>query len=175
MDSVEKYARRWAKKEDVEVDTLSGWVKSVMSLINNRVSVLSRTMSRRHESVVDDPDVVAELAEIHEKFVVVPADKASNNIVFVCKTHYIKCFMEELGMSTMTGKPTYNLTAMSKDTILQNHHSMMLVFGITLPEEDMTLPNCTGFQNFTIRTRIRTSRDILRVRLSAQPSLFFRF
>ena len=32
----------------------------------------------------DDPDVAAELAEIHEKFVVVPTDKASNNIVFVC-------------------------------------------------------------------------------------------
>ena len=76
-------------------------------------------MSRRHESVFDDPDVTAELAEIHEKFVVVPADKASNNTVFVCKTHYINCLMEELGMSTMTGNPTYNLTAMSKDEILQ--------------------------------------------------------
>ena len=62
-----------------------------MSLVNRRVSVLSRTMSRRHEPKFDDPDVVAELAEIHEKFVVVPADKASNNIVFVCKTHYINC------------------------------------------------------------------------------------
>ena len=79
----------WPKKEDVEVDTLSEWVKS--SLVNRRVSVLSRTMSHRHESVFDDPDVAAELAEIHEKFVVVPADKASNNIVFVCKTHYINC------------------------------------------------------------------------------------
>ena len=115
LDSVEEYARRWAKKEDVEVDTLSEWVKSVISLLNRRVSVLSRTMSRRHESVFDDPDVAAELAEIHEKFVVVPTDKASNNIVFVCKTHYINCLMEELGMSTMTGNPTYNLTAMSKD------------------------------------------------------------
>ena len=46
-------------------------------------------MSRRHESVFDDPHVAAELAEIHEKFVFVPADKASNNIVFVCqKTLY---------------------------------------------------------------------------------------
>ena len=79
-------------------------------------------MSRRHESVFDDQDVAAELAEIHEKFVVVPADKASNNIVFVCKTHYINCSMEEVGMSTMTGNPTYNLTAMSKEEILQNHH-----------------------------------------------------
>ena len=106
LDSVEEYARRWAKKEDVEVDTLSEWVKSVMSLVNRRVSVLSRTMSHRHESVFDDSDVAAELAEIHEKFVVVPADKASNNIVFVCKTHYINCLMEELGISTMTGNPT---------------------------------------------------------------------
>ena len=48
LDSVEEYARRWAKKEDVQVDTLSEWVKSVMSLVNRRVSVLSRTMSRRH-------------------------------------------------------------------------------------------------------------------------------
>ena len=43
-------------------------------------------------------------------------------------------------MSTMTGNPTYNLTAMSKDEILQNHHSVMLTFGISLPEEDIDLP-----------------------------------
>ena len=102
LDSVEEYVQRWAKKEDVEVDTLSVWVKTVMSLVNKRVSVLSRTTSCRHESVFDDSDVAAELTEIHEKFVVVPADKASNNIVFVCKSHDINCLMEELGMSTMT-------------------------------------------------------------------------
>ena len=104
-DSVEEYAERWAKKEDVEVDTLSDWVKSVMSLVNRRVSVLSSTMSRRHESVFDDPDVAAELAEIHEMFVVVPTDKASNNFVFVCKTHYINCLMEELGYEYHDWKP----------------------------------------------------------------------
>ena len=97
-------------------------------------------MSRRHESVFDDPDVAAELAEMHEKFVVVPADKASNNIVFLCKTRYINCLKEELGMSTMTGNPTYNLTAMSKDEILQNHHSAILTFWISLPEEDIDRP-----------------------------------
>ena len=172
MNSVKEHARRWAKKEDVEVDTLSEWVKSVMSLVNRRVSVLSRAMSLRHESVFDDPDVAAELAEIHENFVVVPADKAPNNTLFACKTQYINCLMEELGMSTMTGNPTYNLTAMSKDEILQNHHLVMLTFGISLLEEDIAFLNCTGFLNFT---RIRTSRDIMRVRLWAQPSLFLRF
>ena len=42
-------------------------------------------MSHRFESVFDDPDVAAELAEIQEKFVVVPADKASNNVVLFAK------------------------------------------------------------------------------------------
>ena len=51
-----------------------------------------------------------------------------------------KSLMEELSMSTMTGNPTYNLTAMSKDEILQNHHSVMLTFGISFPEEDIDLP-----------------------------------
>ena len=67
----------------MEVDTLCEWVKTAMPLVNRCVTVLSRTMSRRHESVFDDLVVAAEFAEIHEKFVVVPAYKASNNIVFV--------------------------------------------------------------------------------------------
>ena len=116
----------------------SEWVKSVMSLVVSR-----------HKSVFDDPDVAAELAEIHEKFVVVPADKASNNIVFVCKTQYVNGLMEELGMSTMTGNPTYNLAAMFKDEILQNHHSVMLTFGFGFSSQRkiLTFPNCTGFLN----------------------------
>ena len=36
--------------------------------------------------------------------------------------------------------PIYNLTAMSKEDILQNHHSVMLTFGIFLPEEDIDFP-----------------------------------
>ena len=63
-------------------------MKSVMSLVNRRVSVLSRTMSRRHESVFDDPDVAAELAEIHEKFVVVPADM-SLTVLYLFAKHTI--------------------------------------------------------------------------------------
>ena len=34
----------------------------------------------------------------------------------------------------------YNLIAMFKDEILQNHHSVMLTFGISFPEEDTDLP-----------------------------------
>ena len=96
----------------MEVDTLSEWVKSVISWVNKRITVLIRTMSRRYESVLDPSDVIAELNELHQKIV----DKAS-----------INCLMEELGMSTRTRNPTYNLITMLKDEILQNHLSVMLI------------------------------------------------
>ena len=57
----------------------------------------------------------------HNKYVVVQADKASNNIVFVCKTHYINCLIKELGINSATGNPTYTRTDLTKDEILSNH------------------------------------------------------
>ena len=36
-----------------------------------------------------------------------PADKAHNNIVFVCKSHYVDCLIKELGIDNSFGNPTY--------------------------------------------------------------------
>ena len=48
--------------------------------------------------------------------------------------------MKDIGMSIMTGNPTYNLTAMPKDEIQRNHRSVMLTFGSSFPEEDINFP-----------------------------------
>ena len=87
---------------------------------------LSRTTSRRHESVTDDPDVSAELAELHHTFVDVSADIASNNIVFVCKTCFINCLMEELGMSTAAGNQTPKFIMLSREETSQKHAYIIL-------------------------------------------------
>jgi hypothetical protein len=42
-------------------------------------------MRTTYPSVFDKLDVVNELHRLHEKIVLVPADKASNKIVFVCQ------------------------------------------------------------------------------------------
>ena len=39
MDAVEEYARAWAKREKVELDTLSEWVKSIRSFVNRRIHI----------------------------------------------------------------------------------------------------------------------------------------
>ena len=130
MDACEAYARRWAKKEDVELDTLSGWIKSIGDVLKRRIRRLKHSVNTRHESIFSDPDVVTELPRLHENLVIVSTDKASNNYIFVCKRYYVDILKEELGLHLLPGNPTYNLTDFSASEILDNHKSVVTTFGI---------------------------------------------
>ena len=55
-------------------------------------------MPRRSTSVFENKQIAAKLAHIHDKYIVVPADKASSTVVFICKQYYIQCLTKELGM-----------------------------------------------------------------------------
>ena len=83
MDACETNARQWAKKEDVELDTLSEWVKSIGDVVKRRIRRLKHSVNSRSESIFRDPVVVRELSRLHENFVIVPADKASNSL-YIC-------------------------------------------------------------------------------------------
>ena len=130
MDACEAYARQWAKKEDVELDTLSEWIKSIGEVVKRRIRRLKHSVNTRSESIFRDPDVVRELSRLHENFVIVPADKASNNYTFVYKRHYVDILIEELGLHSLPGNPTYNLTDFSASEVLDKHKSVLTSFGI---------------------------------------------
>ena len=140
MDACEEYARQWAKKEDVEVNTLSEWIKSIANVLKRRIRRLKHSVNTRHESVFSDPDVVRELSRLHENFVIVSADKASNNYTFVCKRHYISILSKELGLNSLPGNPTYNLTDLSASEVLDNHKSVLTSFGIETSDDELDLP-----------------------------------
>jgi hypothetical protein len=46
-------------------------------------------MSTPETSIFKDPNVAEHLAHLYDKYVVVPSNKTLNNILFVCKSHYI--------------------------------------------------------------------------------------
>ena len=140
MDACEAYARRWAKKEDVELDTLSEWIKSIGDVLKRRIRRLKHSINTRYESIFSDPDVVTELSRLHENFVIVPADKASYNYTFVCKRYYVDILIEELGLHLLPGNPTYNLTDFSASEVLDNHKSVLTSFGIQTTDEELDLP-----------------------------------
>ena len=90
-------------------------------------------MSKRGKSVFSNPDAAKTLSTIHDKYAVVPADKAPNNIVFVCKTYYIQCLINELGIDSSTGKAT----TLSKEEITDNHRSVLSSFGVSIKDDDL--------------------------------------
>ena len=55
---------------------------------------------------------------LYDRYVVVPVDNATNNIVFVSKAHYIHCLIHELDINNLIGNPTYTLLTVIKDKIL---------------------------------------------------------
>jgi hypothetical protein len=76
-----------------------------------------------------------------DKYVIVPADKASNNIVFVCKSYYFECLIKELGINSKTSSnTTYKPTSFDKNEILANHRSCMTSLNIPSGKESEDLP-----------------------------------
>ena len=45
------------------------------------------------------------------------SNKADNNIAFVCKSHYVDCLINELGIDNSLGNPTYTPTTHTKEEI----------------------------------------------------------
>jgi hypothetical protein len=70
-----------------------------------------------YPSVFKKPEVVNKLRRLHDKFVLVPTDKTSNSIIFVCKNYYYECLLNELGFTSTFGNTTYTRTNPKKDEI----------------------------------------------------------
>ena len=139
MDAVEDYARRWIKRkvdQDPQLEFLSDWVRTIRSLVQGRIHKLKNCVNSRPKSVFKDQEAVKCLSSLHDRYVIVPANKASNNIVFVCKSYYFECLIKELCIDNNTSSnTTYKPTSFDKNEILANHRSFMTSLNIPSGKE----------------------------------------
>ena len=79
---------------------LDEWKYKVFEDVKSKVQLLKRTEAKcaRHKSILHSKPVKTYLEELHKHFVLVPTDKASNNIAIVCKKFYIEQSLKELGI-----------------------------------------------------------------------------
>ena len=117
-------------------------------MLKRRIRRLNHLVNSRRDSIFSDPDVVTELSRLHENFVIVPADKSSNNNTFVCRRYYVDFMIEELGLHLLPGNPTYNLTDFSTSEVLDNYKSVLTSFDI------QTTDVCHTFIEFHRCTKI---------------------
>ena len=93
--------------------------------------------------MLQNVDVKACLSDLHNKCIFVPADKAPNNIIIICKRCYIETLIKELGLdncSTLTGNSTYTSCQMSSEDIVNTHDNFMNSLGIEQSDDDKRSP-----------------------------------
>ena len=84
------------------------WISVVSEKIKEKISSLKSKQSfQKHSPVLSSNTCVKALAELHENFVIVPIDKAANNIALVCKRFYAQVLVAELGLDGINTCPTY--------------------------------------------------------------------
>ena len=131
-----------AKREMVELSVLSSWKEMVKGQIEERISKLEQNFKQPTGKMLQNDDVKACLSDLHNKYVFVPANKAPNNIIIICKWYYIETLIKELGLdncSTPTGNSIYTSCQMSSEDIVHIHDTFMKFFGIELSDHNKRL------------------------------------
>ena len=105
----------------------------VKGQIEELISKLKQNSKQPSSKELQNADVKACLSDLHSKYVFVPADKAPNNIMNICKRYYIETLIKEMGLhncSTPTGNSTYTSCQMSSEDIINTYDTFMKSLGI---------------------------------------------
>ena len=119
---------------------MSGRARTVKLLIENNINCFkSWGHKTKKRQVLKDTRCRTALQEFHNEYVLVPADKASNNIIIVCKKYYSEVIRNEL--AGKSGKAsTYVHCRDSVDQIVQKHLAYMHSTKIKVAEDMKRLP-----------------------------------
>ena len=136
-EAVSSYVRKWAKRVNVDVRVLRDWEQTVHKCIAMKVKVLKqRHINKRKQHVLRNRVHVNSLNNLHEEYVLVPADKASNNIIVVCKKYYLEIIMKELSQTS-----TYEEENDDSASLVSRHLEYMMNNEIVVHSEQERLPS----------------------------------
>ena len=82
--SLNEFCNRWCQLEHVEGETLKDWKLNILKIIDRRISFYSQNTNMfPGKPKISYRYLKSGIEEFHRKYVLVPADKAANNVV-VC-------------------------------------------------------------------------------------------
>ena len=111
------------------------WKTKILELVENRIKVLkTKRIPSTTKPSLQDEEVQAALSDLHKNFVVVPIDKASNNVALICKRFYIQKLLDEVGVPG-DSSPTYKLSDRDPGDIVNDNISLCEKFGLSVEKK----------------------------------------
>ena len=123
MDAREEYVRLWAKKEEVDIDTISEWIKSIADVLKYRIRQHEHSVNTRHESIFSYPNVIRNFPV--PMLILSYSVKAKHLTTIHLSARGIMSayWQRNLDLTHSLGTPTYI-------EVLDNHKSILTSFGI---------------------------------------------
>ena len=127
----------------LHISLFTEWKNKVFEIVDNRIATLrTQVYPKRKNKILCSNDVKHSLRELQDNYVMVPIDKAVNNVAFICKRYYAEVLIKELGLAGGETMTYEQLNTISLDGIINAHtESLHKEFGLSVPEEMQTLPN----------------------------------
>ena len=84
----------------VNLKYLSEWKDQIKEFAVERISSLKEKVQSPKQKILNNPDVKDTLRKLHDDFVLLSTDKATNNVIAVRKKYHIETLIKELGINT---------------------------------------------------------------------------
>ena len=106
----------------------------------NRQSVSKK--KSKTSTILTKPSSKSCLSELQSKYVMVPIDKAANNIAFVCKRYYALVILKELGLIGTSTSTYTSIDDITPEDIIQKHRNeLKQQYDIIVEDNMFTLPD----------------------------------
>ena len=125
--------------KNLRIEDILPWQNIVLEKVDAKITSLKRKIKpQKTNPVLKQPDVVKYLEELHQKYVLVPIDKAANNVAIICKKYYVDVILKEIGSTT--SNDTYSPSHKSKNEIIFDNIQYTKNLGLKVDEKDSNLP-----------------------------------
>ena len=119
------------------------WKLSIFNIVDKRIKFYSQNTNLLPPKPKSSFRHLKQgIQEFHRKYVLVPADKAANNVVVVCRLHYINTLKQELN-----GTKAYEETSKDEKSVVYSHsNEIPNKFAVYVKERQDRLPTmyCDG-------------------------------
>ena len=124
------------------------WKLSIFNILDKRIKFYSQnTNLLPPKSKSSFRHLEQGIQEFHRKYVLVPADKAANNVVVVCRLHYINTLKQELN-----GTKAYEETSIDEKSVVYSYsNEIPNKFAVYVKERQDRLPTVYWLPKLYIR------------------------
>ena len=83
-EAIQEFCIKWCRREHADVIALSGWKKKVTEIIDKRIAFYkSNVHLLPRKPKITFRHLKKTISDFHSKYVLAPADKASNNVIII--------------------------------------------------------------------------------------------